>query len=165
MPSFLNMECPACGSVYTLSIEKLNILVLFECFECGQHNVYFAGHILMLDQDIMGEGTEREKLRHIVETIQLKACEFAGNVLKNVDRVINVNVEVDLMDAGPRNIMLHREEVEGERELSQPRLRPSVLHPDAHGISVDEVRDFVRIDLHLIDKRCHFDKFFGGKCS
>jgi len=32
MLSFLNMECISCGAEYTLSIEELNVMVLFKCF-------------------------------------------------------------------------------------------------------------------------------------
>lgn len=162
MLSFINMKCPACESVYTLSIEELNIIVLFKCFECGQHNLYVAGHILELDQEIMATGTEEEKRSHIVETVQFFACEFAGNVLSNVDRVVNVNVEIALQGEGRGKRKRISRKSERRKKVSAPQLLPSVKRADAPEISLEEVRDFVKIDLNLIDKECYFNKFFGG---
>ena len=161
MLSFLNMKCPACESVYTLSIEQLNIIVLFKCFECEQHNLYVAGHVLELDQSIMNEGTEDEKRRHIVEIVQTFVCEFAGNVLKNVDRVINVNVEVDLKKSRRLKRTRTKGKTDKAKEISGRCISPSVKRADAPRISVKEMSDFVRIDLNLIDKKCYFDLFFG----
>jgi hypothetical protein len=161
MLSFLNMKCSQCESVYTLSVEELNIILLFKCFECEQHNLYVAGHVLGLDQQVMNEGTEQEKRRHVVETVQLFACEFAGNVLSNVDRVINVNVEIDLQEAGRRKGKRIKRKTKRRKEISGPQLSPSVQHANAPEISFEEVRDFVKIDLNLIDQKWYFERFFG----
>ncbi len=163
MLSFINMTCPACESVYTLSIEELNVLVLFKCFECGQHNLYVAGHVLELDQQIMNEGTDEEKRNHVVETAQFFACDFAGNVLSNVDRVVNVNVEIALQEAKQPKKKRVKKKSERRKKISAPQLLPSVKHADAPMITIEEVRDFVKIDLQLIDKECYFNKFFGGE--
>lgn len=160
MLSFLNIQCTACESVYTLSIEELNVLVLFKCFECGQYNLYVAGNVLALDQDIMTEGTEPEKRKHVVEIVQLFACEFAGNVLGNVGRVINVNVEMDFQEG----VRLKRRNSEKKRRKTRVKdgPTPSVRRVNAPRISRDEVRDFLNIDLNLIDKKWYFDKLFGN---
>jgi Zn ribbon nucleic-acid-binding protein len=169
MLSFINMKCPACESVYTLSVEELNIVLLFKCYECGQHNVYVAGNVLALDQEKMTEGTDEEKKKHIVETVQLFACEFAGNVFGNIDRIINVNVEVDLEKQGRRKKRrvkrksMQRKEISGTQEIHGSRPLPSVTCKNAPEITEEEVRDFVKIDLNLIDKKSHFDRFFSGK--
>jgi len=147
--------------VYTLSIEELNVVALFRCFECEQYNVYVAGHVLELDQDVMTEGTEKEKKKHVVEILQVFACEFAGNVLGNVDRIVNVNVEIDLQESGRRKRKRLKKKSARTKEISGSRLIPSVKQAGAPRISVEEVRDFLKIDLHLIDKKHYFDKFFG----
>lgn len=163
MLSFLTMQCPECGSEYTLSIEELNVLVLFKCFECGRHNVYVAGHVLMLDNDIMNEGAEDEKRRHIVETVQLFALDFAGNVLNAVDRVINVNMEIDMPQARRSKKKTSTRKRDRATEMPAGGLCPSVKLKDAPEISFEEVQDFRKIDLNLIDKREFFDKFFGAR--
>jgi hypothetical protein len=124
--------------------------------------MYVAGHVLELDQQIMSDGKEEEKQRHIIEIAQLFACEFAGNVLSNVDRVINVNVEAELPQVRRRKKELQLEKKELRREeLPGPQLLPSVNQADAPLISFQEARDFVRIDLNLIDRKEYFDRFFG----
>ncbi len=161
MLSFLNMECSACSSEYTLSIEELNVAVFFKCFECGQHNIYVAGHVLELDPAIMDEGTEKEKRRHIVEIVQSFACNFAGNVLKNVERLINVNMEIDLPETNRRKKKSRKNKtMKPPKEIPGARLSPSVLRANAPEISLQEISDFVKIDLNLIDKKKHFRKFF-----
>jgi len=161
MLSFLNMECVSCAAEYTLSIEELNVMVLFKCFECGRHHVYVAGHVLELDDRIMETGTDEEKRLHIVETTQTFACEFAGNVIGNVDRVVNVNVEADLPPTRRRKKKGRKAKRGAKKRLAGRRLSPSIKLVDAPEISSQEVRDFKRIDLELIDKKAFFDRFFG----
>lgn len=161
MLSFLNMKCTACESVYTLSIEELNIVVLFKCFECGQHNMYIAGHVRQLDQQIMTEGTDEEKRNHVLEAVQQFALEFSCDVMDKIGRVVNVNVEIDLPDGGRRKPKRIRKRAVRAKEISGRRIAPSVQQTDAPKISHDDVRDFVKIDLNLIDKKLYFNKFFG----
>ena len=161
MPSFLNMRCPKCDSLYTLLIEELNVVVLFRCTDCGQNSIYVAGNVIALDDDMMDGEIDGEKQRHIVETLQLFACKFAGNVLKNVNRVINVNVDVELGEAGGQELVQQDTVNEMAKELPGVRYHPSVRWLDAPDISSDEIRDFVRIDLNLIDDKSYFEKVFG----
>jgi len=163
MPSFLNMKCPECDSLYTLLIEELNVVVLFKCADCGQNSLYVAGNVIALDDDMIDEGIEGDKQRHIVETLQLFACEFAGNVLKNVKRVINVNVNVELGEGGHQEMKQVDCATEQTKELPAAQLQPSACWLDAPDICAEEIRDFVRIDLNLIDNKCYFEKVFGNK--
>jgi Zn ribbon nucleic-acid-binding protein len=162
MLSFLNMECPACEAEYTLSIEELNVLVLFRCFECGQNSMYVAGHVLTLDDEIMETGGEEDKKRHIIETAQAFVMEFAGNVVGNVERIINVNMETDLSEKrrGRGKKRKWRRTRKKEIEDPAPRLTPSIKRINAPEITSREVSDFTRIDLKLIDKKEFFDRFF-----
>ncbi len=161
MPSFLNMRCPKCDSLYTLLIEELNVVVLFRCTDCGQNSIYVAGHVIALNDDMMDGDIDGDKQRHIVETLQLFACKFAGNVLKNVNRVINVNVDVELGETGNPELVQHEAEAEPAKQLPRARYHPSVRWADAPIIGLEEIRDFVRIDLHLIDNKWYFEKVFG----
>lgn len=167
MLSFLNMECPACEAEYTLSIEELNVMVLFKCFDCGQANMYVAGNIIGLDSEIMESGTEADKKRHIVETAQTFVCEFAGNVLQNVDRVIDVNMETametELSPVARRRKEKHEKKAALKDEMDENRVEPSIVAADALPITRKEMDDFRRIDLHLIDKEDFFNRHFGSQ--
>lgn len=162
MPSFLNMRCPKCDSLYTLLIEELNVVVLFKCTDCDQNSIYVAGHIIALNDDMMDGDIDGDKQRHVVETLQLFACKFAGNVLKNVNRVINVNVDVELGEAGAPELVQQETTAEPAKELQEARFHPSVRWADAPDIAPAEIRDFVRIDLNLIDNKWYFEKVFGN---
>jgi hypothetical protein len=147
--------------VYTLSIKELNIVVLFQCSDCKQYNAYVAGHVLTLDSEIMSRGDSEQRRRHVVESLQLWACEFAGNVLKNVERVVDVNMELDLKADNSLNFI---EEMEaGEAALETLKMLPSKKPSDAPAITDEEMRDFICIDLNLIDKTKYFKKIFGNK--
>ncbi len=102
----------------------------------------------------MLEGTEKDKQRHIVETAQTFALEFAGNVIGNVDRVINVNMEIDLPQKRRRRKKLNKGKAAAKKRLTGRRPSPSIRLANAPGIS--------RIDLELIDKKEFFEKFFDG---
>jgi hypothetical protein len=155
------MKCPKCDSVYTLLIEELNVMVLFKCSDCGQNSLYIAGNVIALDDDMIDEGLEDEKKRHIIETLQVFACEFAGNVLKNVNRVINVNVDVGMGEGGHDDMLQPEGEAEQMKELPAVRMYPTVRWQDAPNIESGEIQDFVRIDLNLIDDKSYFEKVFG----
>ena len=161
MQSSLNIRCSACDSMYTLSSEELNVLVLFKCYSCGEYNTYISGHVLALDKNIMNNGTEHERRQHVIEILQFWACEFAGNVLSNVDKVIDVNVGAGLRISDSCDFAPPDGEDEDASKPSLYQLHPTILWEDAPGITRDEVRDFINIDLNLIDSEQYFNKFFG----
>jgi len=110
----------------------------------------------------MKSDTEEEKTRHLVEVLQVWACQFAGNILKNVDRVIKVNLEPDLQELIEDELQLKRKGKSAEKP-SAALMLPSTTAADAAPITDEEMRDFLNIDLHLIDKSWYFNKIFNRK--
>ena len=161
MQSSLNIRCSACDSMYTLSSEELNVLALFKCYSCGEYNAYISGHVLPLDKNIMEKGTEPERRQHVIEILQLWACEFAGNVLGNVEKVIDINVNAGLRISDACEFAPLDEEDKNADKPPLYQLHPTILWEDAPEITRDEVRDFINIDLNLIDSEQYFNKFFG----
>jgi len=161
MLSTLNIECATCKSTYTLSIKELNIILLFKCSQCDQYNVYVAGQVLTLDHEIMQGATQQQRHQHIVEVLQTWACEFAGNVLRNVNRVVDVNLELDLPGPETMDSVQPIKEEPGD-SFSETAMLPSAQLPDAPQISDEEISDFRNIDLNLIDRKWYFDKIFGN---
>jgi hypothetical protein len=149
--------------MFTLSTTELNIIAIFKCSECGQHNAYAAGHVALLDQDIMSRGTATQKFQHVLEIVQEVASELAGNVLGNIETVITLNPKADAQDAGVRYEVdvEHMEEL--DEENSMPWLLPSIESEDLPEIGAEEVNDFVNIDLNLIDSQWYFNEVFGGR--
>ena len=161
----LHVKCPLCESMYTLSIKELNVIVLFRCNECDQHNMYVCGQVIMLDTDIMVQGTDIEKRCHVLEILQLWARDFADNVSRNVNRVIDVNVDAGLRNSGSWESTPVEKKAEAARERPASRRHPTVLWMDAPKITDEEVHDFISIDLNLIDRNRYFNRFFGGHDS
>ncbi len=164
--SYLNIRCTVCGSNYTLMTEELNVLALFKCSECNQHSVYVCGKVLLLNEDIMETGTDEQKFEHVLGVAQKMADKFSDNVLGYFDRIIDVNSSISIPEIRHRikEQSDRKAEAEEERE-TQPQLAPSILSADASKISDQDVRDFVGIDLNLIDKKSYFEKIFGGNSN
>ncbi len=159
MLSFINMECPSCGSVYTLSVEDPNVIATFSCFECEQNCVYFAGRVLTLDKQIMESAEDGTKRQHVKEALQQYADALSRDALGNTGKVVNVNTPVDLgLPEDNGNLGARAKQHNGVR---RGQCQPSIRRPEAPEISRQDVRDFVRIDLNLIDDRKHFDECFG----
>ena len=161
--SYLNVRCTVCGSKYTLMTEELNVLAFFKCSECDQHSVYVCGKVMLLNQDIMEKGTDEEKFEHVLGVTQEMADKLSENVLGSFDRIIDVNSTISLPEIKDRIEEQPNREVKAEEEKeSQPTLVPSIVSEDASKISAQDIRDFVGIDLNLIDKKSYFEKIFGG---
>ena len=163
MPSLSNVKCSACESMYTLSIREMSALVLFQCLECGEHNLYVSGDVLLLNADIMDHGTEMERRSHVIEIFQLWASEYARGVLMDVNRVIDVGADADDRNSDSWISVPLRKEGDATRGLPASQIHSPIPWTDAPGITDEEVRDFVSIDLNLIDKKCYFDRFFGPR--
>lgn len=167
MLSMIFIKCSACDSTYKFSSEETNVVVLFHCVECGEYSVYVSGNVLPLDRDIMCQGTQAKKLkiRHIVETLQLWACDYASNVLRNVDRVIDVDVGINIRNADVgadcSDFAPLPEEDEENDAVPSSKLNQNLPREENQGITDEEVHDFIRIDLNLIDKESYFNRFFG----
>ena len=162
MVSSIDLECPCCESVYTLTSEEANVLILYQCPECRQYSAYLAGHMIMLDKDIMDKGAYIERRSYIIKALQLWTCRFADNILRNVSKVINVNVDVGLRDTDLHDPSF-MQGVEKTSKLSAPEFTPTVLWADAPPITDKEIQDFVSIDLNLIDRKHYFDRFFSDR--
>ena len=161
MPSLSNVKCSACGSIHTLSIKEMSALVLFKCLECGEHNLYVSGDVLLLNGDVMDHGTEMDRRSHVIEIFQLWASEYARGVLMDVNRVIDVSADADAWNSDAWDSVPFRKEADVTGGLPAPQAHSSKLRTDAPGITDEDVRDFIDIDLNLIDKKCYFDRFFG----
>jgi hypothetical protein len=144
---------------------ELNVLVLFECSTCGQSNAYAAGRVIKLDHEIMNDGSEEEKQQHVLEVVQKSAVALALNVLGNLDTIININAKISVPEAGGHietSSGWTAETTESEENSFRQHMLPSTSQ-EFSDISSEEVRDFVAIDLNLIDDKEYFEKFFGDQ--
>lgn len=143
----IEVQCPFCKTTGQIMAPPLGSIVVGPCPRCSEMVLLFDGTVMPLDKEIINEGTAEEKKHHLLETI-------VEMVAVKVDEII----ERGGIESQPK--------LRGRRKSGssrQKRVFPSVSNRDAAPISRDEVRDFINIDLHLIDSKDYFDKMFKKK--
>lgn len=125
-------------------------IIVGPCPRCNEIVLLFNGTVLPLDKDVISEGSIEEKKQHLLEAI-------VDMVATKVD---------ELVESG--ELGTEAKENRGREKPSASRrrkIRPSISDKKAQPISRDDVRDFVNIDLHLIDSKDYFDKVFKRKAK
>jgi hypothetical protein len=143
----IEVQCPFCKTTGQIMAPPVGSIVVGPCPRCSEMVLLYDGTVMPLDKEIINEGTAEEKKHHLLETI-------VEMVAVKVDEL----VERGGIEAEPK--------LRGRRKASssrQKRIFPSVTNRDATPISREEVRDFINIDLHLIDSKDYFDKIFRKK--
>lgn len=143
----IEVQCPYCKATGQIMTPPLGSIIIGPCPRCNEMVLLFDGTIMPLDRDIITEGTAEEKKQHMLEAIVDMAA-------SKID---------DLIDSGELGGEASgRPSGQATKSLAT-ELSPSVLDENAPYISREEVRDFVNIDLHLIDSKYYFDKIFTLK--
>jgi len=107
----------------------------------------YDGTVMPLDKEIITEGTAEEKKHHLLEAI-------VEMVAVKVDELIESGgIESEAGFRGRRR----------GSSSKRKRILPSVTNRNAAPISREDIRDFINIDLHLIDSKDYFDKMFRKK--
>ncbi|RJR31144.1 hypothetical protein C4569_02835 [Candidatus Parcubacteria bacterium] len=111
-------------------------------------SLLYDGTIMPLDKGIIKLGSAEEKKQHITETI----LEMVSG---------KVSVFIDESELGLKQPAREKKQ---KRRICPPKSKkPSIVNPNAGPISQEEVKDFVKIDLRLIDEKHYFEKFFKKK--
>jgi len=139
----IEVQCPFCKTTGQIMAPPMGSIVVGPCPRCDEMVLLYDGTVMSLDRDIINEGTGEEKKQHLLETI-------VDMVAEKVDGVIEGG------DIGPKPA---RE----KKDVKTALIKPSVRDKSAPAISREDIRDFVNIDLHLIDSKGHFDKVFKKK--
>ena len=147
----IEVQCPYCKATGQIMTPPLGSIIVGPCPRCNEMVLLFDGSVIPLDKDIVIGGTAEEKKQHLLEAI--------------VD-VTATKID-ELIDAGElgRGSKDTKSQTSGSEtpNASAKRISPSVRDEEASFISRQEVRDFVNIDLHLIDSKDYFDKVFTSK--
>ncbi|MBI5118937.1 hypothetical protein HZA56_20915 [Candidatus Poribacteria bacterium] len=144
----IEVECPFCKTTGQIMAPPLGSIIVGPCPRCGEMVLLYNGTVMPLDKNIMTDGTIEEKKQHLLETI-------VDMVAVKVDEVI----ENDEFKPEPKQKQSGKKGKAGAKK----RVSPSVNDRSAPPITRDDIRDFVNIDLHLIDTRSYFEKVFGKK--
>ena len=144
----IEVECPYCKATGQIMTPPLGSIIVGPCPRCNELVLLFDGTVMPLDRDIIAEGTPEEKKQHLLEAIVDMAA-------AKIDELIDSG-ELGTRNSGGQNA--------GRATTSDAkRVTPSIQNADAPYISRQDVRDFINIDLHLIDSKDYFDKVFALK--
>lgn len=142
----IEVECPFCKATGQIVAPPLGSIIVGPCPRCDEMVLLFNGAVMPLDKDIINGGTPDEKKQHLLETI-------VEMVAEKVD---------ELVEAG--EIGLESKKKSGKKSKpGKGNIRPSVSNRKAPPISREDVRDFINIDLNLIDSKDYFDKVFKSR--
>jgi len=142
----IEVQCPYCKATGQIMTPPLGSIIVGPCPRCNEMVLLFDGAVMQLDKDIIAEGAPEEKKQHLLETILDMAAGKIDELLENGE-----------LGAEPTNGDSEPKKRPGRRR------RPSIRNKSAPSISRDDIRDFVNIDLHLIDSKGYFDKVFPTK--
>lgn len=144
----IEVECPYCKATGQIMTPPLGSIIIGPCPRCNEMVLLFDGTVMPLDRDIIAEGTPEEKKQHLLEAIVDMA---AGKI-------------DELIDSGELGTRSANDQNTGRPTTKDTKqIRPSIQNTDAPSISRQDVRDFINIDLHLIDSKDYFDKVFTLK--
>lgn len=177
--SFAEIKCPHCGASGRVDNDANSPFMMGRCPVCGGYVVYFCGASLALEDDVIAthslETIRNHILARIDDFLEGRLTEFLEeysdefeihhHAVRQLEEYCDEVEEESFTDGLPENLLPEAEAEDLEPpELSAPTplQRPSIRTPDLGQITDDEVKDFLEIDLHLIDRAAHFNRHFGS---
>ena len=125
-------------------------ILMGPCPICGEPVALYNSKVIGLRNKVLGEGSSGEKIQSLARIIMEYINSQGGPVDEGgLERIIR-EAENHLV-----------EEESGHQPRSAPDISPSIRNPLALPITVEEVQDFLRIDLNLLGNKDFFDKHFG----
>jgi hypothetical protein len=133
----IKIECPHCGASGSITPPPKEFIIIAPCPQCGELVVLFREKVVAINRNILTSGTFEEKKQHIADVITT----FLDSV-------------GPLPEAGLSDLAA----IGGFEESAEIELAAT---DTSGGITKEEVRDFINIDLKLIDKKEYFEQVFG----
>ena len=148
----IRVTCPYCKSSGYIAPPPAQTILMGPCPICGEPVALYNSKVIGLKKQLLGAGDPGERIQSLARVIMEYINSQAGPVdEKGIERIIE--------GAGDR----HGEERELKHHSSEPsgEVLPSIRNPVASPITTEEIEDFLRIDLPLLEKKEYFDKHFG----
>ncbi len=137
MLSVVEVKCPHCGTLGQILVPPLGSVIYGPCPMCKEMVALFGNEVLPLDSKRMKDASPRVRRQHLLETL------------------------IQCLKRKVKQLIPDEEEPEAEPLPRRQRARPTIQNPQMGTITNREYKDFLRIDLALIDKPEYFSKFFG----
>lgn len=161
MQSVIEVQCPFCKVRGQIVTPPIGSIIVGPCPQCGEIVLLFCGVVLPLDKEIILNGEVEDKKQHLNETIMELVTRRIDELVENAhdqetaeQEELTYEEDEDVTraaDCGDAEALVAQG---GADELYE-------VEPVSDPITDEEVRDFVNIDLHLIDRKAYFDKVFG----
>jgi hypothetical protein len=136
----MKITCPHCGASGSITPPPKEFIIIAPCPQCGELVVLFREKVAAINRKILTQGTFEEKKQHIAEIIT--------TFLDAVGSLPPALFEGDGAMASLEDLEALMETEFGDDDRSE-------------GITKEEIRDFINIDLKLIDKKEYFEQVFG----
>ncbi len=95
MASAVEIECAGCGSVYRMLTRTSDVTLLFRCIHCQDYSLYYLGHVLALNNQLMSAGPDEVRREHLRQRMEDSVLDALADVRTRLKTIINVNAEVD----------------------------------------------------------------------
>ncbi len=161
---YAEIKCPHCSAAGRVDNDANSPFMMGRCPVCGGYVVYFCGASLGLEDGVIGthslETIRNHILARIDEFLEARLTEF----LEEYAEEFEIDHErLHLLEADEEaEIQLEGEIVATQEDLGDSHVQPSIRQPDLGQITDQELRDFLEIDIHLIDRSNHFQRHFGA---
>ena len=136
----IKIQCPHCGASGNIKPPPKEFIIIAPCPQCGELVVLFREKVVAINREILTSGTFDEKRQHIAEVI---------------------TTFLDSVGPLPPAVFSEEGEMPSLGDLEEPGESELPGTGRKGGITKEEVRDFINIDLRLIDKKDYFEKVFG----
>lgn len=159
--NLVDIECPHCGAVGHVEDAPQSPCLMGRCPVCGGHVLYFCGSVLALDDSVLGSHSFGGIRSHIMEQIDNFLESRVTAFLEAYAEELGIDLTQDeppARDDAQESVAAAVPQATTDPEPGAKR--PSVRNPERGTITSEEVRDFVDIDLRLIDKGWYFQKYF-----
>jgi len=140
----MELICPHCGERRTVKLPNDKSVAIAVCLKCGEVIVVYNHHAVALDRDVLAKGSIKDKREQIAAMI----LEFAQREQKNKSQ----SNSVETVCKPDEQNEIFCDELLDDKRLSE----------DLPPITDEEVADFRRIDLNLIDYPTYFEHVFGA---
>lgn len=150
MLSLVEVRCPHCGAKGQIVMPPLGAIIIGPCPKCEELLIVFCGQVLPLDKGIVMHGTPREKHEHLMAVL----TEFLE------DRVADLVRQTTPEEAGADTDEYLDIDADGAAADFEAEL-PRPASPEGPRISENEVEQFIKVDLNLLDNKDYFKAVFG----
>jgi hypothetical protein len=137
----IKIKCPHCGATGSITPPPKEFIIIAPCPQCGEGVVLYQGEVVAVNREILKNGTREQKVQHVAEIITAF--------------IESVGALPPALFGGEEGSISSFPEIEQKVEFE------ALSDEEIDSFTKEEIRDFINIDLKLIDNREYFEQLFG----